>query len=196
MSSAIRAPASWAIVAISSTGCQAPVEVSAWTIPTTLGRSRLDGGLDLSGSNTSPYGRSIDRDLGPGALGDVFHPGAEHAVDADEHLVAGLDQVDDDGFHPGRARPGNRQRQPILGLKHVAEQVLGLVHQRHELGVEVAEQRRCACASRTRGWNVAGPGPRSTRFERLQRRGDATAGTSAGMARISRELSKTDARRC
>ena len=59
MSMAISAPASWAILAISSTGCQAPVEVSAWTIPTTLGPTRWIAALTSSGSKTSPYGRSI-----------------------------------------------------------------------------------------------------------------------------------------
>ncbi len=77
MSIAIKAPASWAILAISSTGCQAPVEVSAWTIPTTLGRTSLDGRFDLVGVEHLAI-RPLDRGHdGTGALGDVFHPGAE-----------------------------------------------------------------------------------------------------------------------
>ena len=125
VSSAIKAPASWAILAISSTGCQAPVEVSAWTIPTTLGRSRWIGRLHLVGIEHLAI-RPLDRrDDGAGAFGDVLHPGAEHAVDADQHPVARLDQVDDHRLHAGRAGPRDRQRQPVLGLKDIAEQALG-----------------------------------------------------------------------
>ena len=48
------------------------------------------------------------RDLGAGALGDVDHPPAEHAVDADHHRVARLDQVDDRRLHAGRAGAADR----------------------------------------------------------------------------------------
>ncbi len=63
----------------------------------------------------------------------------EHAVDADKHLVARLDQVDDGRFHSRRARPRDRHRQAVLRLKDVAKEVLHLIHERHELGIEVSE---------------------------------------------------------
>ena len=108
--------------------------------------------------------RPLDRrDDGAGAFGDVFHPAAENAVDADQHPVARLDQVDDDRLHPGRACSRDRQRQPILGLKHIAEQVLGLVHQGRELGVEVADERRGERFQHAR-MNVAGAGTHEHAF--------------------------------
>ena len=109
--------------------------------PDDLGADLLDGRADLLGVEDLAV-RPFDRgDLGPGALGDVDHPAAEDAVDADEHLVARLDQVDDHGFHPRRAGAGDRHREPVLGLEDVPQQVLRLVHQGDELGVEVPEQR-------------------------------------------------------
>jgi hypothetical protein len=36
----------------------------------------------------------------PAALGHVDHAPGEHAVDADEHLVAGLDEIDEHRLHP------------------------------------------------------------------------------------------------
>ena len=147
MSIAIKAPASWAILAISSTGCQAPVEVSACTIPTTLGRSRCTAASDLVGIEHLAI-RPLDRrDDGAGAFGDVFHPAAEDAVDTHEHPVARLDQVDDDRLHARRAGSRDRQGEPILGLKDIPEQVLGLVHQSRELGIEVTDERACQSAS-------------------------------------------------
>ena len=181
---AIRAPASWAIRAISSTGCQAPVEVSAWTIPTTLGPTRLTAASTSSRVEDLAV-RPLDRrDLGPGPLGDVDHPAAEDAVDADEHPVARLDQVDDDRLHPGRAGPRDRQRQPVLGLEDVAEQVLRLVHQGHELGVEVAEQRHPQ-----RGQDARMDVARARAQEQPRRTGSAGPGSAGvGMADTARLL--------
>ena len=84
------------------------------------------------------------RQLGSRPVGHLFHPGAEETADADEHLVAGLDQVVNDGFHAGRPRAGNRQSQGIRGLEHVPEQILRLVHERDEVGVQGAPEAACS----------------------------------------------------
>ena len=58
--------------------------------------------------------RPIDaRDLRSGALGHVDHAAAEHAVDAHDHRVAGLDQVHDRGLHAGRAGAAHGHRHAI-----------------------------------------------------------------------------------
>ena len=127
--------------------------------PDDLGTVALDRRLHLIGIEHLAV-RPLDRrDDGAGAFGDVLHPAAEDAVDAHQHPVARLDQVDDDRLHPGRPGSRDRQRQPILGLKHVAEQVLGLVHQGGELGVEVADERRAECLAARADRRRWGRGP-------------------------------------
>ena len=53
------APASRTAAAISSIGCQAPVDVSAITIATTFGFTRASASFTSATVNTSPQGRSI-----------------------------------------------------------------------------------------------------------------------------------------
>ncbi len=123
-----RAPASWTIFVISSSGCRAPVEVSAWMRPTTLGFDALTASAICCGSKTSPKGRSIFVTSAPRAAGDVRHPSAEDAVDSDEHAVAGLDEVDDAGFHAGAAGAADGHRQLVPGAEDLPEHGLGFVH--------------------------------------------------------------------
>src|SRR3712207_8775095 len=51
--------------------------------------------------------------VGAAPARDVAHALAEHPVDADDRGVAGLEQVDEAGFHAGAARPADRQRQRV-----------------------------------------------------------------------------------
>ena len=73
--------------------------------------------------------------------GDVAHALAEHAVHADDHDVAGIDEVHEGGFHARRAGAADRQRQFVLGAEHRAQAIAGLVEQREEVGVEMPEER-------------------------------------------------------
>jgi len=83
---------------------------------------------------------------------------AEDAVDADQHLVARLDQIDDHRLHPRRARARDRHREPVLGPEDMPEESLRLVHERHELGVEVPQERHPE-RGQDSGVDVARPGP-------------------------------------
>jgi hypothetical protein len=82
------------------------------------------------------------RDARAGAGGDVAHALAEHARDADHDGVAGLEQVDEARLHARRAGRGERQRERVLRAEQAAQALLHLVHQREELRVEVADERR------------------------------------------------------
>ena len=113
--------------------------------------------------------------LGTGPLRHVLHPRTEDAIDADQHLVARLDQVDDHGLHAGRARPRDGQRHPIRGLKGIPQQFLGLIHQGHELGVQVAT-RGIPIAARTRGCTSLWTRPISSQGEGLSERASVVAG--------------------
>ncbi len=72
-------------------------------------------------------------------LGDVAHAAAEKAVDADQNLVVGLNQVDQGRLHAGAAGARDRQGQGIVGPEEGAQSRLHPVHQRQEVGVQVAE---------------------------------------------------------
>ena len=122
-----------------------------------LGGMGLEGLADLVGVEGFAVGAFEDLDLGPGATGDVDHAAAEDAVDADEHVVAGLDQVDDDGFHAGRAGAGDGQGHGVGGLEDVAQEGLHPVHQADEVGVEVAEEG-LAHGGQDAGVDLAGAG--------------------------------------
>ncbi len=76
-----------------------------------------------------------------GAL-DVFqHAPAEHAVPADDHLVARLHQVDEAHFHPRRPRGRDRKGQRVVGLERHPQHGLDLLHQVDEGRIEVADGR-------------------------------------------------------
>ena len=79
-------------------------------------------------------------DDGASAFHHVLHAGAEHAVDADEHLVAGLDEVDRAALHPGHAGAAHGKRQRVLRLEDLAEHRAGVVHEREVLRIEVPER--------------------------------------------------------
>ena len=83
-------------------------------MPTTFGLAEASAALMSAGSNISPQGRSIRVTLAPGPSGHVGHPPAEHAVDAHDHRIARLDQVDHRRFHAGRAGAADGEGHPVL----------------------------------------------------------------------------------
>ena len=76
---------SWHSLPSSSIGCHAPVEVSAWTMPSTFGRTFCSASRMRSRSNTSPHGAFENGDLRAGAAGHFDHPLSEEALAADDH---------------------------------------------------------------------------------------------------------------
>ena len=110
------APCSCASRAISGSGCQAPVEVSACTSATSFGRRRSRAPPRPARARTTwPHGASTRIDGRAGALGDVGHARAEDAVHADDHLVARLEQVHEARFHAGAAGARDREGERVLG---------------------------------------------------------------------------------
>jgi len=85
---------------------------------------------------------------------DVAHPGAEDPVDRHHHRVAGFHEVDEARLHAGTARGRDRNRQRIGCLEHVAQQLLGLVHQGQKRRVQVADAG-CGHGLQDPGGNVA-----------------------------------------
>ena len=90
-----------------ATSFSTPVDVSACTTAT----SRAPGFAALRVEQPLRVDRAAPRlvdahDLGAAALRDVAHALAEHAVDADDHGVARLDEVDEARLHarPSRCR--------------------------------------------------------------------------------------------
>ena len=80
-------------------------------------------------------------DLGAAATRDLAHPLTEHAVDADNGLVARLDEVDEARLHAGGAGAADRQRQRVRGPKDRAQAIADLVEHREEVWIEVPEHR-------------------------------------------------------
>ena len=59
--------------------------------------------------------RPLDfRDFRPGSLGHIDHPRAKDAVDANEHRIARLDQIDDGRFHARAAGAADGKRHRVL----------------------------------------------------------------------------------
>ena len=79
-------------------------------------------------------------DLGADTLANVLHASAEHAIDADDDLVAGLEHVDHAGFHPDRAWRREHERQRVLRLHAIAQALPDLVHNPEKLGVQVPDR--------------------------------------------------------
>ena len=119
-----------------------PVDVSACTTATTRASRVLALRVEqpLRIERHPPAFVDAD-DLGSAAARDFAHAVAEHAVGADDRGVAGLEQVDEARFHPGRAGARDRQRQRVVGAEHRAEARHRLVEDREELGIHVSEQR-------------------------------------------------------
>ena len=97
--------------------------------------------------------RRVDaHDLRAAPARDLAHALAEHAVDADDHGVAGLDEVDEARLHARRAGAADRQRQRVrrCGTRRAAGR----------------RSRRARRGSRDRGGRAPGagtpPSPRDT----------------------------------
>ena len=101
--------------------------------------------------------RPLDlRHFAAGPLGHVGQPPAEHAVDAHQHALARLDQIEHRRFLPGRARAADRHRHAVLRAKHFAQHRLQLVHDPQIIRVQMPHGRPRECGQHTR-MNVARP---------------------------------------
>ena len=70
-----------------------------------------------------------------------FHAATKDAINANQNLIAGLDQIGKTGFHTGRAGRGYRKGQRVFGLISIAQQGFNLVHQLDKLRVQMADNR-------------------------------------------------------
>jgi hypothetical protein len=75
-------------------------------------------------------------------LGHVAHARAEHAVDANDDLVPGFDEVHETELHPRAAGAAHGKRHFVLREENLAEHDFDLVHHLHEDRIEMAEERR------------------------------------------------------
>ncbi len=77
-----------------------------------------------------------------GALADFDDALAEETLDADDQLVARLEQIDQARFHAGHAGGADGEGQEVLGLKRLPQHVLDFVHQHQKLRIEMPHERR------------------------------------------------------
>jgi hypothetical protein len=96
----------------------------------------------------------------------VCHPHSENAVHADDDLVTRLYQIDETGFHASASRPGDRYRQPVLGLEDVAQEALGLIHGGEKVGIEMTDARSGQRLENS-GGNIARPRSQEHPFSRV-----------------------------
>ncbi len=123
---------------------------------------------DLVRLEDLPPGTLDDRHLRPSPFRHVRHALSEDTVDADQHSVAGLDQVDHTRLHPRRAGATDGERQLVLGLEDRLKAFLDVVQHLEELSVEVAHGRLRHRLQHT--WiHVGGAGPHEhSRFDLSQ----------------------------
>jgi hypothetical protein len=102
--------------------------------------------------------RRFDRGHGgAGASSDFDLALAEKSADADNDLVARLEQVDHACLHPGHARGADGKRERVLGLERLPQHFLGFVHQDQKVRIEMAHERRGHHGEHAR-MHVAGTG--------------------------------------
>ena len=63
------------------------------------------------------------------------------------------------GLHPSRAGAGHGERERVRRGEDGAQPIVGLVEQRDELGIEMAEHRACRVPGRPRGTGCTGRAP-------------------------------------
>ena len=84
---------------------------------------------------------ALDRHhVGPVAAGHVGEAQAEVAHHRHQHRVAGFNGVGQGGLHRGAAGAAHRNGEAVVGLPHVAQQLLHLTHQLDIQGIEVADR--------------------------------------------------------
>ena len=102
-------------------------------------KCRSDGGWF---DRLSPF-RFDAVDRRAAALGDIAHAGSEDTVDADNHFVAGFDQIDDGGFHAGASGSGGGEGHLVSCAEDVAKHPAGFVHDTQIFRIEMPDGRHC-----------------------------------------------------
>jgi len=106
-----------------------------------LGRFLLEGFLDIFDSKyVAPWAFQAPH-LGTIAGGHVTQAFAKVAVHSDQYRIARLDEIAQGSFHPCDPRPRDRDRQPVVCLKHESQQILHPTHQYDKSGVKMTCQR-------------------------------------------------------
>ena len=88
-----------------------------------------------------PQGTSIGGLCRPGVR-PWSQAGTEDAVHAHDRAISGLDQIRDDGLHPGGSGSGQRDGKFVLSPERRPEQRLDVIHEAEEYRVEVSEKRQ------------------------------------------------------
>ena len=133
---------------------------------------------------------ALDADhLGAGAGQRAREPLAEHARDAADDPVAGVDEVHDRRLHPGAAGAGQRQRGAAVRGERLAQEDLRLVHDRGEGRVHRARRHLAQACAHALGQG-AGTGAEQQRLGRGH--GASTSGKCS--ARWERSVSRTKRR--
>jgi metal-dependent amidase/aminoacylase/carboxypeptidase family protein len=72
-------------------------------------------------------------------LGHILHAHAEYAVNEHQHRIIFLDQVDETGFHAGRAGAGHGNRQGVAGVEQGPKVGLDGIHDADKVRVKMAD---------------------------------------------------------
>ena len=119
------------------------------------GRSfRVNDGEELGlGMRSDGFGSGfVGNDFAPGCfdgvnsgsatLHDVLHASTEDAVEADDGLVAGFEEIDRESFHASHAGAGDGESHLVFRLINLAKHLAGFVHDLDILRIEVAQSGR------------------------------------------------------
>ena len=139
----------------------------------------FEGVGDLLRFDDAAPGSFDFRDFRAAAFRHIDHAGAEDAVNADDHFVAGFDEIYKTEFHPRAAGAADRESHFVFREEDGAEHRFDLVHHFHENGIEMSEKRH-GHGLEDGGRDVAGAG---------------THEEASGRTELSRRLHKVRGRR-
>ena len=101
---------------------------------------RFNAAATAAGSIVCPHSASTLWTTAP-ARWRRAHAGSEYAVDADDHFIAGFDEVDDCGFHAGISGAGGGKGHFVRGAEDGSKHRAGFVHHAKIFGIEMADGR-------------------------------------------------------
>jgi len=132
-----------------------------------FGTSLLYGSPDFFRCKDFSEGTFYACDFGAQSFGDLRHAAAKHTIDADDHTVARLNQVDDTGFHSGTSRAADGHRHVIGRLKHFPQHGLNFIHEFQEVRVQVSHRGRCHRCQNT-GMDLTWPWAHQNSLRRIE----------------------------
>ncbi len=112
--------------------------------------------LYLLGGDAMPPSRLDHVHASAISLGDILHSATENAIDAHDHLVAGLDQIANTCLHAGTTRAGDGHGHLVIRLKNLPQHLSRLIHDVQVLGIQMTDRGRSQRLQHA-GGNIAGP---------------------------------------